>query len=230
MGWWKALADVGLTAAAPFTGGASLAAIPLANAAIDGLQNTGQVAGNAAGASAQGRLAEAQANQNQDRNALSLFQDKNAQAQQALNQHSQLAHQAGQGDLMSNVQDVNISGLPSNVHMGNVTGGLRPSLLGPNARQAGQTLSRNALLQLMQGDTNLPKAPELTPLPQANAMDKINAGLGYAGSMAGAISPLFKPQPPVMYGQQPGFVNGNQFPNGIPTGDEDPNAFDWGPN
>lgn len=41
MGWLSALADIGLGVAAPFTGGASLAAIPIANKAIAGLQGDG---------------------------------------------------------------------------------------------------------------------------------------------------------------------------------------------
>lgn len=216
MGFWSSLGTLGGMALAPFTGGASLpiamglgASIGGAAGSIaDSLSNAGQVGGNAAASAAQGRLAEGQLTQGQDRNALGLYNAQLAAAQQAINQHSQLAHQAGQGDVMSNVQDVNISGLPSNVHMGNVTGGLRPSLLGPNARQAGQTLSRNALLQLLQGDTNLPKAPQLTPLPQANGLDKVNAGLGYAGSMAGALSPLFQPKG----GPQPYSVWGDGVP------------------
>ena len=45
--------------------------------------------------------------------------------------------QVGVGDLLANVQDVEIEGLPSYIHKVNFTGGLRPSALGPMSRQAG---------------------------------------------------------------------------------------------
>jgi hypothetical protein len=229
MGFWTGLADIGLGIAAPFTGGASLAAIPAVNGIASALSDTGQVAGGAAAASAAGRAQTAGINQNQDRNALGLYDAQLKGAQQALNQNSQLASQAARGDLMSNVQDVNFTNLPPGVHTAGMTGGLRPSDLGPNARQAGQTLSRNALLQLLQGPTNLPKAPTLTPLPDANGFDKFNQILGYGGSMAGALSPLFGPQ----QGQpgSSGFAQGNTFPGGMipPVNPEDQgNAFPLG--
>ena len=156
------------------------------------LSDAGQVAGNDAAAAAQGRSLQAQLQQNQDRNALGLYQTKLAAAQQALNQHSQLASQAARGDLLNNVQDAQITGLPSYIHIGQVSGGLRPSALGPNARQAGATLSRNALLQLLQGDTNLPTAPNLTPLPEASGYDNFTKGLSRVGAYAGAIDPLLE--------------------------------------
>lgn len=190
MGFWSQLAKIGGDIGGAFVGDPLLG--HQVGGVIEGLTGAGQVAGNDAAASAQGRLAQAGAQQAQDRNAIGLFGAKNAAAQQALNQHGQLAQQAAQGDVMSNVQDTQFSGLPSYIHQANISGGLKPSLLGPNARQAGQTLSRNALMQLMAGDTNLPKAPELTPLPEASTMDGFNKGLSRVGAFAGALSPLFK--------------------------------------
>jgi hypothetical protein len=157
------------------------------------LSDIGQIAGNDAAAAAQGRGMQAQIQQGQDRNAIALYQAQLAAAKQAMEQNSTLASQAGQGDLMANVQDVQLNNLPASVqgHMPTMTGGLRPSVLGPNARQAGQTLSRNALLQLMQGSSNLPMAPKMTPMPDASGYDDFSKILARAGSYAGAANPLF---------------------------------------
>lgn len=243
MGFWSGLGTIAGLGLAPFTGGASLALGPALGGIGDALSggqqaltNVGQVAGNDAAAAASGRAQQGQIQQGQDRNAIGLYDAKLKAAQQALNQNSQLAGQTARGDLLSNVQDVNISGLPSGVHMANMTGGLRPSVLGPNARQAGSTLSRNALLQLMAGPTNLPTAPSLTPLPDASAYDSLTKNLGRAGSYAGALSPLFSgggggnsnlssPQPGGALmggGQQP-----PQFAGWAPQPPQTPDQIDW---
>ena len=67
MGWLDTIAKIGLIGAAPFTGGATLAALPAVSAvsSVLGKQQEGK---------AQGAQAQAQAQQNQDRNALSLYQ------------------------------------------------------------------------------------------------------------------------------------------------------------
>lgn len=76
------------------------------------------------------------------------------------------SRQAARGDMLANVQDVHI-GRPSGstIPTFNYTGGLRPSALGPNARQAGSEMSRQALLKLMEGEQlpqyQAPKAPTL---------------------------------------------------------------------
>jgi hypothetical protein len=158
------------------------------------LSDIGQIAGNDAAAAAQGRGQQAQIQQGQDRNAIQLYLAQLAAAKQAMDQNSQLAGQAGHGDLMANVQDVQLNNLPASVQgrMPTLTGGLRPSVLGPNARQAGQTLSRNALLQLLQGPTNMPTAPTMTPMPDASGYDTLSKILGRTGSYAGAANPLFE--------------------------------------
>jgi hypothetical protein len=53
---------------------------------------------------------------------------------------------------------------------------LRPSALGPNARQAGSEMSRQALLKLMEGE-DLPKY-EAPPLPKLNTTGILENILG----------------------------------------------------
>jgi hypothetical protein len=104
MGWLSTLAKIGLGVAAPFTGGASLAAIPMVDRvgaafshtpndtppsdgsgggfanAMAGIGAAGQVLGKQQEGAAAGRNAQAQTQQGQDRNAISLFQaQENAQ-------------------------------------------------------------------------------------------------------------------------------------------------------
>lgn len=171
-------------------------------AIAQGVSDLGQVAGNDAAASAYGRNLQGSAQQTQDRNAIALYQAELNAAQQALNQRGQLAGQAAHGDLLSNVQDVQLSNLPASVQgrMPTLTGGLRPSVLGPNARSAGQQLSRQAILDLLNGGIKQPTAPTLTPLPQASGYEDFSKNLGRAGSYIGALGPLFgsllyRPQP-----------------------------------
>lgn len=185
------------------------------------MTRAGTVAGNDAAAAAQGRAQQGQLQQGQDRNALGLYDAKLRAAQQALNQNSLLAHQAAQGGLMSNVQDVGINGLPDYIRKPTLSGGLRPSALGPGAKQAGSELQRRAILQLLAGPTNLPQAPTLTPLPNASGYDTANKWLGRAGAYAGA---LFPPSPYGQMGQpgSPGYVPGNVMNGNIPMDPEDP--------
>jgi hypothetical protein len=118
------------------------------------------------------------------------------------------------GDTLANLQDATISGLPSRINVPQIGGGLRPSLLSQNSRDLGKDMSRQALMQQLQGDqfTPMPAAniPSITPMPQAGALDKILNTVGVIGTGVGAADQagLFKrknpyqvPQvPPMMYG------------------------------
>jgi hypothetical protein len=100
------------------------------------------------------------------------------------------AQQVGLGDLLANVRDVEIGGLPSYIPKISVSGGLRPSALGPMTRQAGGNLARQALEAQMSGSDipNLPDvsglgtdAPQLSELEKPGALDKVLELGGYAG-------------------------------------------------
>lgn len=112
------------------------------------------------------------------------------------------------GDLLAGLQDVSIN-RPSGVPTISVSGGLRPSLLSGNSRALGAAMSRQALLDQMDGDAtpfsdlkplNVSgitgrTAPGPTPLPQGNALDSILANIGMYGSMASAIAPALQRNP-----------------------------------
>jgi hypothetical protein len=175
-----------------------------------------KVAGAAASGRASGRAAEGTANQAQDREAILRYQaeqqakinaallTENAtkdRADRFLTDSQKRAQQVGLGDLLANVQDVQMSGMPSYIPHMSFSGGLRPSALGPNTRAAGQNLSRQALeAQLSGADIpNLPDvsglgtaAPALTPLPQSSKLDTLLNLLSYGGQGYGAYEEATK--------------------------------------
>jgi hypothetical protein len=158
-----------------------------------------QMAGNYAANRAAGRQQAAAAQQDQNRTAV----QQNANQNSVLLQMAQLellrkqmeehnrtnrTRQAALGDLIANTRDVSFDA-PSHITKFNVSGGLRPSALGPNARQAGGELSSQALAALLEGDSFAPVNPvgpvDLNAnMPKESAFDKI---MGLAGGVGGAI-------------------------------------------
>jgi hypothetical protein len=160
---------------------------------------------------AAGRAAEGTANQAQDQGALGRYSAEQLaklggarlteeatrdRADRFLTDSQKRAQQVGLGDLLANIQDVQLSGMPSYIPHMNFSGGLRPSALGPNTRAAGQNLSRQALeAQLSGADIpNLPDvsgigtaAPAQTPLPQSGKLDTLLSILGYTGAGVAAV-------------------------------------------
>ena len=158
---------------------------------------------------ASGRAAENSTLTNYDRNALQRYQDEqqaklNAallteratedRADRTLTNSKTRAQQVALGDLIANTQDVHLD-LPAGIPRFNISGGMRPSAFGPNTRQAGQNLSRQALLAQMSGSDipGLPDvsqlgtaAPALSKLSEAGPLDSIlnigsAVGLGASG-------------------------------------------------
>ena len=87
------------------------------------------------------------------------------------------ARSAALGDVMANVQDVNISAPPwVKSHVPNITGGLRPSLLGPNAREAGRSLSQQSLERLKSGNTFTDPQFKDNALPDPGSSTASNIG------------------------------------------------------
>lgn len=248
MGFWKKLGKIASIAApiaaAPFTGGATLALIGAGSGAASGALNGGglkgallgagmgaipgvgaakgatgatsalskvggamskiapalSVAGNVASAVAGGRAAgrEAEAERNLRQDTLRLQGAKfNLDAPQSR------ARNSVRGDLLANMQPVQISGPITGTKgkMPTISGGLTPSVLSDNSRQLGQLMSREALLSQMQGPAFTP-----TPLPQANAFDKILNGVGYAGLAAQGLGAMQMPKPQPSYPGTPPFV------------------------
>lgn len=121
-------------------------------------------------------------------------QDQNAQsrARLALDAPGMEAHNAARGDVLSNSRDAEIGDLPSYIHVPNISGGLRPSMLSASSRALGANMSRQAMLHNLKGDD----VPDLTPLPEAGAYDKVLQGVGTGAGFLNAASGLFKPSMP----------------------------------
>lgn len=184
------------------------------------------VLGGMAAGRQQGLMNEDLSSQSRDRNALqraalanqyglTSTQMGNANAQQGYeNQMSQAkyrmdapsirAEQARKGDLLANVQDVSVS--HPRAAIAHFTGGLRPSALGPNAREAGRLLSSGAVDAMRSGE-QLPTSPEfsaapppmipnLSTAPQSGILDKILSVAAPASALAGAVQPYFNRQNP----------------------------------
>src|SRR5690606_23704042 len=84
-------------------------------------------------------------------------------------------------------QDARIGGL-SHIPRLSLSGGLRPSALGPNARAAGQVMSRDALMAMLRGDSFSPVRTTgpidvNANMPQEGLLDKILGGIGTAGNL-----------------------------------------------
>lgn len=155
---------------------------------------------------AEGRLAESQNAQDEDLLAM-------RRAELGIAAPRARAVQTALGDLLSNVQDVqlNVPGIAAST----TVGGVRPSALGPNARQAGAELSKKALEALISGSD----IPPPTERPQASGVD---TGLNWAsviGTGFGAANRLFGAAPP---------GGGPNVPTPAPTNphyNPDPNAM-----
>lgn len=239
MGFWSTLAHIGGAVAAPFTGGLSMipAGIMDATNAVKGSgPSTASAIGQTAGSIEQQRMQAliAQAKLQQEQDALGL-QRTNAgvnvgnldlnQRKQALAAPGQEAHNSVQGDILANAQDAHFSNLPSYVTMPTMSGGLRPSMLSAASRATGGQMSRNAMLNTMSGKDStfapLPTVPGATPLPSANAFDKILQGGAIGGSFLDALKGVGGKGSPSQPG---GSVAGDQSFAG-PDQNTDPSTF-----
>jgi hypothetical protein len=168
MSFWSALAKIGLGVAAPFTGGATLAGIPLIDAA--GRVASGISAGRAAG------------RQEENQNALNFLRAPGMNARNSV-----------QGDILANVQPATVNGPITGTH-GNIpqiTGGLSPSLLSQNTRRLGSEMSRKALLAQMSGGLEPKKGNALDAILNGIGY----AGLGT--SVLGQYGPQRQPRPSI---------------------------------
>lgn len=244
MGFWSTLGSIAGVAAAPFTGGTSMipgliaAGAPVAGGLIDKATggsspgpSTASAVGQTAGSIEQQRMnaliKEAELQQTQDQQGLNRTNAgvnvgnlNLAQQKQALSAPGQLAGQSVRGDVLANSQDATVSGLPSYIHVGNVSGGLRPSMLSASSRALGGQMSRNALADSTSGkfttQAPLPTVPGATPLPSAGAFDKVLQGGAIGGSFLDALK---------------GVGNGASSPSGVVPGNINPdNAWTLGNN
>jgi hypothetical protein len=126
-------------------------------------------------------------NQGQNNVLLQMAQIELLRKQMEEQNRPQRAQATGLGDALANVQDVNIS-RPSHISNFSISGGLRPSMLGPNTRAAGAELSNQSLAALQGGDSFMPLNPAGpinldATMPEESGFDKIMALAGTAGNV-----------------------------------------------
>ena len=175
MSLWSAIGRIGAVAAAPFTGGASLAALPV----IDGL---GQLSAGTAAGRQQGRETQAAMQQRQDQLNQSRYQNQLSAAELNLRAPMIRAGQSVRGDILANAQPFQWTGqtqMVGNIPVPQSTGGLSPALFSDNTRSLGRLLSAGAVGQQGVNDGRAIEAPpELTPLPQAGRTDSLLSTIG----------------------------------------------------
>jgi hypothetical protein len=179
-----------------------------------------QIANAYAQSRAQGRQAETVLNQAQDRNAQNSYEtDKRLDLEALVRAYGaeldratgvlkeqearmaapgQRATNSVRGDILANVQDVGISA-PDGVNVTTFSGGLRPSLLSGNSRALGGQMSKEALLDALDGKDPTPfsdlapvdlssitgrRAPGLTELPEESRMEQVMQQIGLWGGLA----------------------------------------------
>jgi hypothetical protein len=195
----KGIGKVGAVVGAPFTGGASLAAIP----AIDAIGTIGEIAGDIAGSRAKGREAEANINTQRDQQRLQdILAQRNQDTQMAsLNLEAPQTRmaQAIRGGIVSSGMPNFSMQAPPGVHKPAMTGMMGVGNISDTARQAGDAMQRQALLKMLSGETVPTHDFAQTELPKAGLFDKI---LGVA-SAAGGFSQAFRPQAPIMASTSP---------------------------
>ncbi len=154
------------------------------------------------------------------------------QQKEALAAPGQLAGQSVRGDILANSQDASFSGLNPKIHVPTMSGGLRPSMLSASTRALGGQMSRNALADSTSGkyttQAPLPTVPGATPLPEANAYDKILQGTATGAGFLDALKGIGNGASNPNSGQIPGDVTDaeSQLPAPADPG-MDPDLAEW---
>lgn len=192
MGILSTLAKLGGAAAAPFTGGASLA--------LTALGGVGDVLGKQQQGAAQGQAAQATIQQGQDRNALDLYgqqqgaQDKAAQLDiQRKDYDAKSRSSAGKQALLAMLMgdykpsQVSVPGVTN----ANVSGGMGDALKNPQILAllksiADKGVTDQATPNQFSGG-NLVQAPTLTPLPQKSKTSGIMDTIARIAQIGGSI-------------------------------------------
>ena len=220
----KILGAAGSIAAIPFTGGASATGLlGLLGKAAPALGAAGSVMSGIGAGRAEGRQAEATANQNQGRAQADIYraladaimrQGTLGQQKAEFERDSPNVRfgQAMRGNLAANMQDVSMQ-VPDRLkpYMVNFSGGLRPSAIGAGGRAAGQQLA-DLGSGMMGKDSfelpNLPAPPQTPDMPQAGWLDKFLNIAGPAASAVGVLGPMIGRRGQNQQAQSPSFLPG----------------------
>ena len=171
MSWWSTIAKIGAGVAAPFTGGASLAAIP----AIDGISAAASGVGQGR---AQGRMQEAEMQMLRDRLVQQRYGNELDAARLNLDAPQVRAKQSVKGDVLANAQPFEWTG--QNKMLGNIPvpqfqGGLNPGIFSDNTRSLGRMLSAGAV-----GQQGVNTAVRLKPLLRSAPFQKRGRWTGFS--------------------------------------------------
>lgn len=203
---------------------------------INALPAIGEVAGSVTQERAQGRVDAAGVTMDRDAQGMQAGRDfesaQDRRAQTDLDQRKFTTDARGvnyddalRSSVAKNVQDTSFGARPEGVPTMTLRGGMRPSAMGPEGREAADVMNRLAMEKLVSGETfDAPPPLEryaLGELPQPNALDKILGGVSLLGSAAKVASLFKKPTAgtPAAGGagivQSPGIFNNIRFgPNG----------------
>lgn len=184
MGFWSTMGKIGAGIAAPFTGGASLGAIPF----IDAL---GQTASGTAQGRAEGRKSEAEIQLERDRLLQQRFGNELSAAQLNLNAPQVRAAQSVKGDVLANAQPFQWTGgtqMVGEIPVPQFSGGLNPGIFSDNTRSLGRMLSAGAVGQQGVNDGRAIEAPpQVSELPQAGKADGFWSTIGQIAPLIGMI-------------------------------------------
>lgn len=156
--------------------------------------------------------------------ALGILQEE-AAARQAPGQR---ASNAVRGDILANAHDVTFNGGSSRIPKFSFSGGLHPDMFSGNTRQLGSAMSREALVDQLNGPKkpfsslpdadysailNAPNIPGGTALPQGSRLDTILQAIGQYGGLGATLANAYT-QPQAQTGAPS--VGGVQ--SGLPVG------------
>lgn len=197
MSIWSTLAKVGGIAAAPFSGGASLA--------LTGLGSIGDVLGKQQAGQGQAMATQAGLTNSYDRNAIDLYgtaqgaQDKAAQLDlQRKAYDTQHRSSAGKEALIAMLMGdykpstVSVGGIPN----AQISGGMgdtiknNPQILALLQSIAEKAKTDQATPSTFTGGTLL-APPKQTPLPQTSKTDSILNTIARIAQIAGSVAPMF---------------------------------------
>lgn len=176
-------------AAAGTTTGSQLGTLGGVSSVLAAAQKAAALLSGLSAGRADARNAAGVANQNQARAAADIF---NTRMNAALKGPRMSAEDAVRGDTMANLQPFEFTGdtkMVGNIPVPQSRGGMNPSVLGPNSRAAGASLSQLGASRVNSHSFDLPDAPVLPDLPQAGTGDSVLNNAALIASLVSIFGP-----------------------------------------